>query len=225
MKRVILAGIGALALVSMTGMANAADLPRRQAMPMKAAPMYAAPYSWTGFYVGVNGGGGWGGSKWSNAAGWNGVADVSGGLVGGTVGYNVQMNQAVFGLEGDLDWSNIRGSTPCGATTCETRNGWLGTVRGRVGYAFDRFMPYVTGGLAVGDIKADRAGIGGTTETKAGWTLGGGLEAAIAGPWTAKVEYLYADLGKTTCGAVACGVPMDVNFHTNIVRAGLNYRF
>jgi len=229
MKRVILAGIGALALVTMMGAANAADLPRRQAMPMKA-PMYSAPYNWTGFYVGINGGGGWGRSEWSNAAGSTGGFNVSGGVVGGTVGYNWQMNQAVFGLEGDIDWSNIRGSTTsavCAGGTCQTRNNYLATVRGRIGYAFDRFLPYVTGGLAVGDIKAEPGTGASASETKAGWTLGGGLEFAVAGPWTAKVEYLYADLGKMSCGTGICNAASstDVNFHTNLVRAGVNYRF
>ena len=85
-------------------------------------------------------------------------------------------------------------------------------------------MPYITGGLAVGDIKADaRWRPARTTQTKAGWTLGGGLEFAIAGPWTAKVEYLYADLGKSTCDTCLGGA--DVKFNTSIVRAGVNYRF
>ncbi|HSP50944.1 MAG TPA: outer membrane protein [Pseudolabrys sp.] len=139
-------------------------------------------------------------------------------------GYNYQMGQAVFGLEGDGDWSNIRGSTSGGActgTSCETRNSWLATARGRLGYALGRFMPYVTGGAAFGDIKTSIAGVGDTRTTKTGWTVGGGLEAAIAGPWTAKVEYLYVDLGDT--GTVVPGA--NASFHTNIVRAGLNYRF
>ena len=72
-----------------------------------------APYNWTGFYVGINGGGGWGSSTWSNPAG-TADADLAGGVVGGTLGYNYQMGQTVFGLEGDLDWSNIRGSTSTG---------------------------------------------------------------------------------------------------------------
>jgi len=227
MKRVILAGVGALAMVSMMGAANAADLPRREAMPTKA-PIYSAPYNWTGFYLGVNGGGGWGSSEWTNSAGTTGTFDISGGVVGGTAGYNWQMNQVVFGLEGDIDWSNIRGSTSsgiCAGGSCETRNNWLGTVRGRIGYAFDRFMPYVTGGLAVGDIKAEPAGLGSTTKTNAGWTLGGGLEFAVAGPWTAKVEYLYADLGKGSCDVAVCGISTDVDFHTSLVRGGINYRF
>jgi outer membrane immunogenic protein len=226
MKRVVLAGIGALAVVTMMGTANAADIARRQAMPVKA-PVFAAPYNWTGFYVGVNGGGGFGTSTWSGATGSSGF-NTSGGVVGGTVGYNYQMGQTVFGLEGDLDWSNIRGNTTtgiCAGGTCETRNNWLGTARGRIGYAFDRFMPFVTGGAAFGDIKATPVGFGSQTTTKAGWTLGAGGEFAVAGPWTAKLEYLYVDLGKGTCGTIVCGVATDVNFHTNLVRAGLNYRF
>ena len=110
---------------------------------------------------------------------------------------------------------------PRGGFSCGTRNDWLGTARGRLGYAVDRFMPYVTGGAAFGDIKTSIAGVGDTRTTKAGWTVGGGIEAAIAGPWTAKVEYLYVDLGRG--GSIVCGV--DASFNTNIVRAGLNYRF
>ena len=131
------------------------------------------------------------------------------------------MNQIVLGLEGDIDWSNLRGSAACGGTSCEMRNDWLATIRGRVGYAgWDRFMPYVTGGAAFGNIKTTIAGVGDSSETKTGWTLGGGIEAAIAGPWTAKVEYLYVDLGSG--GSIAGS---DASFHTNIVRAGVNYRF
>lgn len=217
MKKLLLASVGLLALG--VASASAADLPRREAMPVKA-PVYMAPaYNWTGFYVGINGGGGWGNSEFSAPLGTS--FDLSGAVIGGTAGYNWQMGQVVFGLEGDMDWSNIRGSANCGGiTSCETRNDWLGTVRGRLGYAFDRVMPYVTGGLAVGGVKTSAAGIGDTSETKAGWTIGGGLEAAIAGPWTAKVEYLYVDLGNT--GTV---LGSDASFHTNIVRAGLNYRF
>lgn len=226
MKRVIRAGIGALAMVTMMGAANAADIAHRQAMPTKA-PAYVVPYNWTGFYVGVNGGGGFGHSTWSGPVGTTGF-NTSGGVVGGTLGYNYQMGQAVFGLEGDIDWSNIRGSTSGGICTggsCETRNNWLGTARGRIGYAFDRFMPFVTGGAAFGDIKATPVGLGSETTTRAGWTLGGGGEFAIAGPWTAKIDYLYVDLGKGSCGAAVCGTATDVNFHTSLVRGGINYRF
>ena len=89
--------------------------PRRRCM--------RAPYNWTGFYVGINGGGGWGRSDWSNPFGTGSMSITSGGLVGGTLGYNYQMGQVVFGLEGDIDWSNIRGSTgTLRRHSCETRN-------------------------------------------------------------------------------------------------------
>jgi outer membrane immunogenic protein len=224
MKRVLLTGVAIAALI---GTATAADLPRRAEMPAKAPAYIAAPlYNWTGFYLGINGGGGWGRSSWDAATTSTGNFDLSGGLIGGTAGYNWQMGQVVFGLEGDIDWSNIRGTTTVTCPTgCETRNTWLATARGRLGYAADRFMPYITGGAAFGDIRANVAG-GGASTTKTGWTAGGGVEFAIAGNWTAKAEYLYVDLGRFDCGA-ACGAvpPENVSFKANIVRAGVNYRF
>jgi outer membrane immunogenic protein len=225
MKRALLAGISALAMVTVAGAANAADLPRREAMPVKA-PIYSAPYNWTGFYLGINGGGAWGSSDFSGGLG-NGSSDPDGGMVGGTIGYNWQFGQTVFGLEGDIDWSSVRGSSNCGlggGFSCETRNDYLATVRGRLGYAFDRFMPYVTGGVAIGNIKASVAGLGSSDETQVGWTVGGGLETAIAGGWTAKIEYLYVDLGNSdTISGV--GLNSDADFTENVVRAGFNYRF
>ena len=182
MKRLIRASLVALAAASTVTVANAADLARRHAMPTKA-PAYTAPYNWTGFYLGINGGGGWGNSSFSGAFP-TGSFNTTGGLAGGTVGYNWQTGPVVFGLEGDIDWSDIRGSAPCVATTCTTRNDWLGTARGRIGYAFDRFLPYVTGGAAFGNVKSTITGVGSTDNSKAGWTLGGGVEAAIAGPWS-----------------------------------------
>ena len=118
-----------------------------------------------------------------------------------------------------------RTASACGGLICETRNNWFGTVRGRVGYAFDRFLPYFTGGLAFGDVEANRTGFAGSKDTNAGWTVGVGIEGVIAGNWTAKVEYLYADLGDTTCSAVACGTATNVDLQLNILRGGLNYRF
>jgi outer membrane immunogenic protein len=218
MKKLLLASAGVLALGLVS--ASAADLPRHRPMPAKA-PVYVPPpvWNWTGFYVGLNGGGGFGRSDFS-APFPTGSFDTSGGLVGGTLGYNYQMDNVVLGFEGDIDWSDIRGSAACAGTNCETRNNWLGTARGRLGYAFGDFMPYVTGGLAVGDIKSSIAGVGDTDETKAGWTAGGGIEAHISGPWSAKLEYLYVDLGR---GGSVLG--SDSKFQTNIVRVGVNYKF
>ena len=219
MKRMFLACVGLLAL---TGAAAAADLPP-PAAPYYKAPAYAPAFTWSGFYLGVNGGGGFGRSNWDSAGGF----DLSGGLVGGTVGYNYQIGQAVIALEGDIDWADINGTTttlcPFG---CKTSDDWLSTVRGRLGYAAGRFMPYVTGGAAFGDIKASTPGFAGGSTTNAGWTVGAGLEFAVAGNFSLKAEYLYVDLGKFNCG-LGCGVftSDNVSFTTNIVRGGVNHQF
>ena len=88
----------------------------------------------------------------------------------------------------------------------------------------DRFMPFVTAGGAFGDVKTDTA-IGSETATRVGWTAGAGVEYAFMGAWSAKLEYLYADLGKTSCSAAICTLATDVTLKTNIVRAGVNYHF
>jgi outer membrane immunogenic protein len=227
MKRVLLASAGVLAMAWATT-AGAADLPRRTEIPTKAPAYLATVYNWTGLYLGINGGGAWGRSGFESTAAPTGSFNVSGGLVGGTLGYNWQVNQAVFGLETDLDWTNIKGSSTVNCPTgCQTKNTWLGTTRARLGFAAGNgFLPYLTGGVAYGDIKASVPGFAGASSTKAGWTVGAGLEFAVAGNWTAKAEYLYVDLGKMDCGAL-CGTaaPDPVKFNANILRAGLNYRF
>jgi outer membrane immunogenic protein len=223
MKRFLRAGVGMLAMAGLVGSAQAADLPRQM---VTKAPAYTAPYyNWTGFYVGVNGGGGWGSSAWDTT----GSFDVSGAMAGGTVGYNWQFGTWVVGLEGDMDWANIKGSTNaagCFSGNCNSENTWLGTARGRLGYAFDRVMPYVTGGAACGDVQAGQPGFTGMTSTQVGWTAGAGVEFAIANNWTAKVEYLHYDLGSFNCGVSCNGFANDnVSFNANVVRGGVNLRF
>lgn len=225
MTRKLLAAFAGLLALGMATPSSAADLPRPA---YKAQPYYVAPFSWSGFYVGINGGYGWGTSDWSSAV-TSGSPKPKGGLVGGTLGYNLQTGVWVWGLEADLDYSWIKGSATgtgaCAGVGCETRNTYLATGRGRIGYAWDRWLPYVTGGAAYGGIKMTPNT--GLTETKSrlGWTLGGGVEYAFMGAWSVKAEYLYVDLGKATCSAGTCGVDTDVKFKENIVRAGLNYRF
>lgn len=146
-----------------------------------------------------------------------------------TFGYNYQTGAIVWGIEGDINYSAVRASTACGVFTCETSNRWFSTVRGRVGYAVDRFLPYITAGAAYGDIRAASTNplFPGATKTKLGWTAGAGLEYAFMGNWTAKLEYLYLDLGRFDCGT-ACSatvVPDNVSFREHIVRVGLNYKF
>ena len=193
MMKKLIAGCFALGVLFAAPCAAAADL--------SLAPLYKAPpaevtqaYNWTGFYLGANGGGGWGRSWWSATST---PVDMSGAQVGGTAGYNWQFGSAVLGLEGDMDWSNLRGTGTTGCPAgCTTNDNWLSTVRGRVGYAFGGVLPYVTGGLAVGDINASMPGFPGASTTNAGWTVGGGLEVALPGNWSAKAEYLHVDLGK-----------------------------
>jgi outer membrane immunogenic protein len=221
--------------------AMAADL------AVRAPARYVAPvsvYNWTGFYVGIEGGGGWGFARQRDALGFNsGGYNVSGGLVGGTLGYNWQINRLVLGLEADEAWADIRGSTNtliCGGAppNCSSNLRSLGTFRGRVGWAgvlwWNNVMPYVTGGLAwgslhgsEGDVLANGAFGSGTT-TRAGWTVGGGIEAMLTPNWTAKLEYLYVDFRGDVFNDVVPGfgvVPQSIDFRANVVRAGLNYKF
>ena len=217
MNRVAVACVGLWALAG--GAAGAADLPPYY----QPGPAYNPLYTWTGFYVGINGGGGWGSSQWDAVNSF----DVSGGLIGGTVGYNWQFGQVVIGAEADIDWSGIKGTTtvlcPGG---CETRNKWLATARGRLGLAFDRFLPYVTGGLAFGDINATVPVLPGGSISNAGWTVGAGLEVGLVSNVSLKAEYLYVDLGNFNCG-LNCGLApgSNVSFTTSVFRGGANVRF
>lgn len=219
-SKVMLTGMAAALLLTAPLGARAADLGRPYGAPAYVAPLYA---TWTGFYAGLNVGYGFGKSNWDFPA----VSpSPSGALAGGTLGYNVQTGLWVWGLEGDVDWSDMKGSVDCLGGTCETKSDWFGTARLRVGYAgMSNWLPYFTGGAAFGDIKATNAALASASKTKFGWTAGLGIEYAFLGNWSAKLEYLYADLGSVDVGT-DFGVGTDnVSFTTNIVRFGVNYRF
>ena len=98
----------------------------------------------------------------------------------------------------------MKGSVTCAVVlTCETENTWLATFRGRLGYAFDRWLPYITAGGAYGNVKATTdpgPGLASASSSQFGWTGGVGLEYAFLGNWTAKIEYLYVDLGSFNAG-------------------------
>jgi outer membrane immunogenic protein len=147
-------------------------------------------------------------------------------VAGGTLGYNFQTGLWVWGVEGDFDFSTMKGSADCAPGTCETKNDWLGTARGRIGYAgWNNWLPYLTAGAALGDIKATSP-IGSANKMKVGWTAGLGVEYALWTNWSVKAEYLYVDLGKFDCGVSCSGVGTDnVSFKANLARVGLNYRF
>lgn len=212
------AAIAALLMAPLA--AHAADLVR----PYKAAPAAMPAYAnWSGAYAGVNFGYGFGKSNWD-------VPAVSpspkGALAGLTLGYNYQTGTWVWGLEGDWDWSGMKGSADCLVVlTCTTKNDWLATARVRLGYAgWNNWLPYLTGGLAMGDIKASTV-LGDASKTKIGWAAGLGVEYAMLANWSVKAEYLYADLGKFDCG-ITCGAVSDnVSFKANMIRGGVNYRF
>jgi outer membrane immunogenic protein len=216
------AGVAAAALLTTALAAHAADFPRgAYKAPAYVAPVYA---NWTGFYVGVNAGYGFGKSNWDVPA----VSPAPKGFLGGlTLGYNFQTGTWLWGLEGDADYSAMNGSANCVGGSCETKNPWLATMRGRLGYAgWNNWLPYLTGGAAIGNVKATGPA-GSASKTEIGWTVGAGLEYAMWSNWSVKLEYLYVDLGKFDCGSACSGVAGtdNVSFNANVVRAGLNYRF
>jgi outer membrane immunogenic protein len=233
---------------------NAADLkaPALQAPALKAPP---APigYNWTGCHVGVQGGGAWGTSRHTQddfRVGGFGLPltddfNVSGAEIGGTVGCDYQFNNWVIGIENDFSWTNKKGSgnlippfSPA-ANTFETSEKWLDTQRARLGFAWDHWFLYGTGGVAFAQVGVKLCsplaiGCESSSHTVTGWTAGAGVEYAFWSNWSVKLEYLYVDLGSSffpeLLGPLVAGgngftIARDVKLTNNIVRAGLDYKF
>jgi outer membrane immunogenic protein len=187
----------------------------------------------TGFYVGFNAGGALGSSRWlepAPAVSTN-TFRLSGGLAGGTVGYTMQSESLLLGVEADIAGGGISGSTSIGCfTPCRTSNSFLATVRGRAGISFGAVTPFVTGGLAVGDVNADVGAFSGAGTTKTGWTAGAGLQlplSALLGSmpeaWVGKAEWLHVDLGNPhVCTPATCGGNANVKFQADVFRVGIN---
>ena len=269
MNRSLLAAGFALA----AGSALAADLPSRKAPLVYAPPLF----TWAGFYAGVNAGYTFSGSdkvttsgqalaNINNVNGGARPASVSlnqGGFIGGAqIGYNFQNGPLVFGVETDLAFTSLRDSktfvtanlpgaavgpnTPL-ANTFGHKLTYLGTVRGRFGYAFDRTLVYATGGFAYGQVEntvnlfgpsvAPVNGAlqftGGRKKTEFGYVLGAGVEHAFTDKLSLKAEYLYYNLANSTvssnviAGSGGGGTGYSSRFKNDghIVRAGLNYKF
>jgi outer membrane immunogenic protein len=232
MRRILVAGVLTLAIATAAAIAPvvAADLPQAPPPAPRAPVFVPAPvYNWSGIYVGINGGWGFGTSNWTNSVlGNSGDFDLSGGVAGGTLGFNYQVNQFVMGVEGDIDWADINGSSSsglCAGFSCSTKNTWLGTIRGRAGFAADRILFYGTAGGAYGEIQESGAGLTTNNFNRFGWTAGAGLEGALTDNLTARIEYLYVDLGSGSCSLVCFGTTTNVSFKTSLVRAGLDFKF
>jgi outer membrane immunogenic protein len=231
-----------VACLAFAGCGYASSVPAAD-LPVKA-PAYVLPAAviaptWTGLYVGVAGGFGWGRAEQTDPIPFtSGTYKTRGGLIGGTLGYNWQSGPAVFGLETDLSWANIKGSTAgipgngCALLHCESTMSALGTVRGRLGLvAWQNLLPYVTGGLAYAKLHGAEgvAGFGGSgSKWVSGWTIGGGLEGMLTPNWSAKVEYLYVDLGRHKVFNDVFGgltFPESLRTTAHVLRFGANYRF
>jgi len=226
----LLAG-AALAVLAISGPATAGFLDPAAAYQV-TSPNRPPVYDWTGFYVGLSGGATWGDAKWeSDPDLTQGTVSGASGLIGGTIGYNMQnWGPLVVGEEFDFSWRKIDFTIPaatCGPS-CELRSDWVSTARLRFGLPIDRFLPYVTGGLSMSNFMADAAGqpFGVNNNVTFNWTVGAGVEFVIAGPWTGKAEYLYVNHTRFGCG-VECNVPVgavNLGVSENIFRVGVNYR-
>jgi outer membrane immunogenic protein len=213
-------GAGMLAsVVASVGAASAADLAVK-------APVYKAPpvilSDWTGFYIGINGGGGWADVKYDDSF-FN--VKPSGGLFGGHAGYNWQYGSVVTGVEVDFDGADIKGSVPFnrGLSTETTKLDELATARARLGYlVLPNLLAYGTAGAAWGHIEVtDANAIASQTVASNlfGWTAGAGLEYKIWEHFVARAEYLHYDFAKQT-------LPIDnVKPSVDAVRGGLSYKF
>jgi outer membrane immunogenic protein len=198
--------LGTVALVALAAPAAAADLAARPYT--KAPPMIAAMYDWSGFYVGINGGGGWTHKCWDvvPVAGGallpEGCHDASGGTVGGQVGYRWQSASWVFGVEAQGNWADFTGSRVSqqfilvpGDASSRTNLRAFGLFTGQVGYAVNNALFYVKGGAAVTDDRYEHRVIATNTvfdsanETRWGGVVGAGIEYGFAPNWSAAIEY------------------------------------
>jgi outer membrane immunogenic protein len=238
-KTAFLTGVSVTALILASG-AHAADLAR----PVYKAPVAPPPaWSWTGFYVGGTLGGVVGHSSATNDPAspvqWltSSINTNSAGVIGGLeAGYNYQISQIVLGIEGDVSWSSLKESgtaVSLGATTdtFTSRLNSLGTIRGRVGWAFDRTLIYGTGGVAFANLKDQLTDPGfpftaSTGSSETGWTAGGGIEYAFTDHWTAKAEYLHVGFSqRSVMETTGGGYIFDFKDKLDIGRVGINYKF
>jgi outer membrane immunogenic protein len=260
-RKFLLASVGALALTGSAALA--ADLPSRAPPPVYVPP--APIFTWTGIYVGGQIGYAWGGGS-DNFTGYDpfsglgiatSIAGTPNGVIGGAnVGYNLQINQWVVGLEGSVDGTSLSTSTNASLpilgslfnVNANTSANIQGSIRGRVGIAWDRALIYATGGVAFGgfntnysiygtDVNGNTfAGSNSFSNTRVGWTVGGGIQYAVTNNWSVRAEYRYTDFGCINNGLfpgiasfdpLLTGANLNDNRHLtqNQVQVGFDYKF
>ncbi len=221
-----------IASMATVGPVLAADLSR----PIYKAPVYSPVlFTWTGFYVGGHGGYGW-----NNSSGDGTSIDLKGYVAGVQGGYNYQLGQYVIGLEGDYSYADVKYSASLLGATATIKNDYFANVAARLGYAFDRAMLYGKVGYGWTRDKWDLSdGLGGTASgnfNRSGLLLGGGVEYAMLGAWSVKLEYNYLNLGTahelptvTNAGpgalTITCITDCSIKSHVQLVKVGINYRF
>jgi outer membrane immunogenic protein len=246
MKRLLLA----TALVVCAPVVSfAADLPPA---PPPMAPAFVPappPFTWTGIYVGINGGYGWGTLKTDDGMGNTPTLNSNGGIVGGTLGFNYQINQFVVGFEGDVDWSGMQFNQSAttstffgaGAASLTYKNDVLSTFAARFGFAADHTLLYAKAGGAWTKENFDMSGTdpllgtitnGSNDFSRLGWMIGAGVEYAVTDNITIKAEYNYADFGtknETLTINSSVGGPLTTTISDkltmNIVKIGVNILF
>ena len=227
MKRVLLASTF---LLGITSYAISADAIVQEDVIVEAPSVF----NWTGGYIGGQVGYVWGDGDFESDAG-NANIEPDGWLGGVYVGYNYQMtNNVVVGVDADFAWTGADDSAGAfidgvgQVGTLDTELEWEGAVRARLGYAVDRFLPYLAGGVAFGRLRGEAyndADVfqGEDSDTSVGWTLGAGLEYAFTDNIIGRAEYRYTDFGDFE-GTVQ-GFDSTTDFQTNDVRFGIAYKF
>lgn len=241
--------ISNLAAVAVAMPVLAADLPARQYVKSPAVAPPVPYYDWSGFYVGVNVGGSWGHSNSTNTAldgtfVSSGSGNDSAVIGGGQIGYNLMVApHFLLGVEADVQGSSSSATvtSPDGSNSFASKLDDFGTVRGRAGFTADNWLFYGTGGFAWSQGSVTRTQIAavasvppipapaGTVETasntRTGWAAGAGVEWGITPNWTARVEYLYLDLGSVTSVFPLANRQQTTSANMSIARIGVNYKF
>ncbi len=245
MNRFAIVGAGLLSIAGFVGAASGADLPART---YTKAPAIVAPvYDWSGFYIGLNGGGASshecltitnvaGSAVFPNSEGCH---NATGGLAGGQIGYRWQTANWVFGVEAQGDWANLTGSsaslTALIPYTNRTKVGAIGLFTGQVGYAWNNILLYVKGGAAVTDNKyssfftATGIEFNQASDTRWGGAVGTGIEIGFAPNWSAAVEYDHLFMGNPNvvfpASAIAVTRSDNIRQDVDIGTVRVNYRF